>query len=143
MKKAFYIGLGICALGVITLGVAVYAFYMTGGTRLLYENSTWGAYWRHYLWIFLAAGVLLLPGLLCLKAGYVPKEKRPDRSGVKAAAKEKAQNLLGAVRSAAPVTSVPSGWVCPNCGQVNGGGLAVCKHCGCKPDDGQPGPGES
>ena len=79
MKKSFFAGLGISLLAVIVLAVAGYAAFMTGGTRLLYENSVWGAYWRYYPWAFLAGGVLLVPGLICLKAGYVPKAKRPRK----------------------------------------------------------------
>ncbi len=39
MKKSFFAGLGISLLAVIVLAVAGYAAFMTGGTRLLYENS--------------------------------------------------------------------------------------------------------
>ncbi|MFR1474241.1 MAG: hypothetical protein ACLSB9_00055 [Hydrogeniiclostridium mannosilyticum] len=60
------------------LAVAGYAAFMTGGTRLLYENSVWepiGATTHG-----LSGGqVLLVPGLICLKAGFVPKAKRPRK----------------------------------------------------------------
>ena len=79
MKKSFFVGIGVCVLGFIVLLVAFYAMYMNGGTRLLYENSVWGARWRNYPWVFLAAAVLFAGGGVLLKVGYVPKAKRPKK----------------------------------------------------------------
>ncbi len=79
MKKSFFAGIGVCVLGFLVLLVAFYAMYMNSGTRLLYENSVWGARWRSYPWVFLAAAVVLAVGGVLMKVGYVPKAKRPKK----------------------------------------------------------------
>ena len=124
MKKSFFAGLGLSLLAVIVLAVAGYAAFMTGGTRLLYENSVWGAYWRYYPWAFLAGGVLLVPGLICLKAGYVPKAKRPR--------KVKTVVRYASVTPPAPgsVPAAPADRACPACGKSNTADAALCSQCG-------------
>lgn len=110
MKKSFFVGIGLCALGVIVLIAAFYALYMNSGTRLLYENSVWGARWRNYPWIFLAAGVILAAGGILMKAGYVPKAKRPKKARPAAVPKVAAVPAAGGnggkeAPSAAPIVA--------------------------------------
>ncbi len=78
-KRSLFAGNGVCVLGFLVLLVAFYAMYMNSGTRLLYENSVWGARWRSYPWVFLAAAVVLAVGGVLMKVGYVPKAKRPKK----------------------------------------------------------------
>jgi hypothetical protein len=125
MKKSFFIGALISLLAVVVLALGVYAAYMTGGTRLLYENSVWGARWRSYPWILLAGAVLLIPGIICLKVGYVPKAKRTKRARPAAKMPKPA---------AVPPTAAPVGKTCPVCGKVNRAGVGFCVQCGSKLD---------
>ena len=55
---------------------------MTGGTRLLYENSTLGQIWRLYPWGLLAAVLLAIAGCVCMVKGYVKKaDRKPKMRG--------------------------------------------------------------
>ena len=137
MKKSFFVGLGISLLAVIVLAVAGYAAFMTSGTRLLYENSAWGAYWRYYPWVFLAGGILLIPGLICLKAGYVPKAKRPKKVKTVVSYAPATPPAPGsmppapvAAQTVAPApASDPPESICPVCGKSNAAGVAFCSQC--------------
>ena len=147
MKKSFFAGLLVSLLGIVVLIVAFYALYMNSGTRLLYENSVWGARWRYYPWIFLTAAVVLIIGGALLKIGYVPKAKRTKktkparvRPAVKTAVAPSTSRPMQTSDYAAPLSAVPmaapssetslQGRICPSCGTVNEGQNSFCEKCG-------------
>lgn len=130
MKKSFFVGIGVCSLALIALFISLYAWFMTGGTRLLYENSTLGQIWRLYPWGLLTAVVLAIAGCVCMVKGYVKKADRKP--------KMRPVMIGGMPPYAAPEGMQPAeelqaneGTVCPSCGTVNGVNAPYCIGCGC------------
>lgn len=130
MKKSFFVGIGVCSLALIALFISLYAWFMTGGTRLLYENSTLGQIWRLYPWGLLTAVVLAIAGCVCMVKGYVKKADRKP--------KMRPVMIGGMPPYAAPEGMQPAeelqaneGTVCPSCGTVNGISAPYCIGCGC------------
>lgn len=131
MKKSFFVGIGVCSLALIALFVSLYAWFMTGGTRLLYENSTLGQIWRLYPWGLLAAVLLAIAGCVCMVKGYVKKaDRKPKMRPVMIGGMPPFTAPEGMQQpEAEPQANV--GTVCPSCGTVNGVNTPYCIRCGC------------
>ena len=128
-EKVVFAGIGVCSLALIA---ALYAWFMTGGTRLLYENSSLGQVWRLYPWGLLSAAGLAVIGCICMVKGYVKKADRKPKMRPQMmsempvyAAPEETQQPI----KASP--AVQQGVVCPSCGTMNESNAFCCIRCGC------------
>ena len=131
MQKSFFVRIGGCALALIVLFVSLYAWFMTGGTRLLYENSTLGQIWRLYPWGLLATVALAIAGCICMVKGYVKKaDRKPKMRPVMMGGMPPYAAPEGMQQPAAE-PQANAGRVCPSCGTVNEVNVPYCIRCGC------------